>query len=257
MTERVIQLPPTSRLSRNVLGDCRWKIKTFVERDAYVTYDFIGGYDNPSGDVINDRHVYVMNRAMMARSSRAAWQRSMDRPIPELAEIAPDLDLVDASDAEVRKGHEALSELARPLLARKGLSDVSVSKVLYLLRPRFVAISDKYVRRCLGIPEPDTSNTDDSLSTLMAVQRGIRGLAKRNKEALDELLEYANALPPIPITQGELADMMIPVKLSKIRILDIVLWSDVAIHDEGHVNWSRWYANEVGAVSASDRRVDS
>ncbi len=109
-----------------------------------------------------------MNCAMRARSSNAAWSRSTRQPIPELREIPIELDLVDGQDAAVRDCYDALSGLARPLLARKGLTDVCVSKVLYLLRPNFVAISGSYVRRCLGITEPDTSNTSDLLSTLMA-----------------------------------------------------------------------------------------
>jgi len=254
MGDPVIQLPSGSRLKRRVTGNCRWKIKTCVERDAYVVYDVGGGYANQSLDAINEQHVYAMNCAMKARSSNAAWRRSMGQPILELAEIPIQLDLVDEPDANVRAGHNALSELARPLLARKGLSDVSVSKVLHLLRPNFVAISDKYVRRCLGIPEPDTSNTSDLLSTFLAVQRGIRGLAKCNKDSLDELFAYANALPSIQLTEGEFAGLTIPVKLSKIRILDIILWSDVAIHDEGHIQWSHWYAKEVGAVEEDESR---
>lgn len=240
MSEPVIHLPSNSRLRRGVLGDCRWKIKTFVERDAYVEYEVGGGYANPSLDVINEQHVHSMNCAMRARSSNAAWSRSIGQRIPELEEIPIELDLADGQDAEVRAGHDALSRLARPLLARKGLSDVSVSKVLYLLRPRILAISDKYVKRCLGIPEPDTSNTSDLLSTLMAVQRGMRGLARSNQGALDELFHYANSLPPIPLERGNFDGTLIPVRLSKIRILDIILWCDVAIHDEGHFTWSHW-----------------
>ena len=73
MKEPVIQLPATTRLGRRVLGDCRWKIKTFVERDAYADYDYGGGFANPSSDVITEAHVHAMNCAMRARSSNAAW----------------------------------------------------------------------------------------------------------------------------------------------------------------------------------------
>ena len=245
MSEPVIQLPATTRLGQQVLGDCRWKIKTFVERDAYVEYDYGGGLANPSLDVISEAHVHAMNCAMRARSSNAAWGRFTGQPLPELREIAATLDLVDGADAEVRTGYVALSRLARRLLSQSGLTDVSVSKVLHLLRPRFVAISDSYVRRCLGIDESGTGSTTDRVDTLMAVQRGIRGVAKMNKEALDELAEYAGSLPPVRPTTGKFVGQNIPVKLSKIRILDIILWSDVAIHDEHHQGWSRWYADEV------------
>ncbi len=56
MSEPVIQLLSTSRLRRGVLGDCRWKMRTFGERDAYVVYDFDGGYTNPSFDLTNEHH---------------------------------------------------------------------------------------------------------------------------------------------------------------------------------------------------------
>ena len=111
--------------------------------------------------------------------------------------------------------------------------------------PRFVAISDSYVRRCLGIDESGTGSTGDRLDTLMAVQRGIRGLAKANQEALDELAAYAGSLPPVRPKGGGFAGQEVPIILTKIRILDIILWSDVAIHDEYHQGWSRWYAEEV------------
>ncbi len=245
MAEPVIRLPLTTRLSRNVLEDCKWKIRTFVERDAYVEYDYGGGLLNPSLDVITEAHVHAMNCAMRARSSNAAWSHYTGQPLPELREIPGTLDLVDGIDSDVRAGYASLSRLASRLLARSGLSDVSVSKVLHLLRPRFIAISDSYVRRCLGIDESGTGSTGDRLDTLMAVQRGIRGLAKANKEALDELAAYAGSLPPVHPKLGTFAGQAIPVVLTKIRILDIILWSDVAIHDEHHLGWSRWYAEEI------------
>ncbi len=79
----------------------------------------------------------------------------------------------------------------------------------------------------------------------MAVQRGIRGLAKANKEALDELAAYAGSLPSVRPKIGGFAGQEVSVILTKIRILDIILWSDVAVRDEHHQGWSRWYAEEV------------
>ena len=161
---------------------------------------------------------------------------------------------MDGADAEVRVGYDALTRLARRLLSQSGLTDVSVSKVLHLIRPRFVAISDSYVRRCLGIDESGTASTTDRVDTLMAVQRGIRGLAKSNKAAIDELVLYADSLPPVHPKTGKFAGQDIPVRLSKARILDIILWSDVAIHDEHHQGWSRWYEEEVANRSAAMER---
>jgi hypothetical protein len=61
MPEPVIRLPATTRLGRRVLGDCRWKLRTFVERDAHVEYDFGGGYSLPSSDRISEHQVYGMH----------------------------------------------------------------------------------------------------------------------------------------------------------------------------------------------------
>ncbi len=246
MPEPVIRLPKMTRLGRQALDDCRWKLMTFVRRDAYVEYDYGGGLANPTEDILTEAHVHAMNCAMRARSPISAWTKFLGQPIGELREIPETLDLVDGTDAEVRSGYDALIQLARRLLSQSGLTDVSVSKVLHLLRPRSVAISDSYVRRCLGIDESGTASTGDRVDTLMAVQRGIRSLAKANKEALDELAAYAGTLPPVRPTTGKFAGREIPVRLSKARILDIILWSDVAIHDEGHQLWTRWYADEVG-----------
>jgi len=252
MREPVIQLPSTSRLRRRVLGDCRWKIKTFVERDAYVDYDFGGGYANPPSDVITRDHVRAMHCAMRGRSSNASWSRFTGRILPELLEIPYELDLADGLEAEVHNGWDAVARLAHRPLSLSRLTDVSVSMVLHLLRPKFVAISNSYVRRCLGVQDPATSSTSDLSNTLMAVQRGIGGLAKSNKGALNELFAFANALSPFRPEKGQFSGMLIPVKLSKIRILDIILWTDVAIHDEYHVDWSRWYANEIASVAGDE-----
>lgn len=124
MEDPTIKLSSLSRLGRNLLGDCRWKIRTFVERDAYVEYDFGGGIANPTQDVITEAHVHAMNCAMRARSSNAAWSKFLGQPLPELREIPDTLDLVDGADAGVRAGYDALNRLARRLLSQSGLTDV-------------------------------------------------------------------------------------------------------------------------------------
>jgi hypothetical protein len=235
-----------------VLEDCHWKIRTFVERDAYAEYDYAGGIASQAADRIREVHVYTMNRAMRARSSREAWSHFIDEPVPELADVPDELDLADSDDTVVRAGHEALARLGRRLLAKSGLTDVSVSKVLYLLRPRFVAISDAYVRRCVGVDEGGSGSTSDRVDTFMAVQRGIRGLCKSNREALTELSAFAASIGTVHALRGPYAGQEIPVVLSKTRILDIVIWSDVAIHDENHTLWRPLYESEVLGVSNTE-----
>ncbi len=113
MPEPVIRLPNMTRLGRQVLGDCRWKIRTFFERDAYVEYDYKGGLANPSLDVITETQVHAMNCAMRARSPNAAWSRFIGQPLSELRHIDETLDLVDGADADVRVW-EALASSKRP-----------------------------------------------------------------------------------------------------------------------------------------------
>lgn len=245
MAEPVIHLPRTTRLSRSVIGDCKWKLQTFVDRDAYVEYDYGGGYAQAPSDRISEHQVYVMHRMMKARSSNNSWRLFIDCSLPELQEIPRDLDLVDGEDSQVRAGYDPLSRLALRVMAQPRLTDVSFSKVVHLLRPRFVAISDDYVRRCLGIPDPESASTEERVNTLKAVQRGIRRLAKDNKAALDELADFAADLQPVRPKSGTFASQDVPVMLTKARILDIVLWTDVAIHDMNHEHWTAWYAEEV------------
>ena len=108
------------------------------------------------------------------------------------------------------------------------------TKALHLLRPRFVAISDKYVRKLLVIDEtqfPTTSDAEWYAERAVAVQRAIRALAQDNAASLDTLYAYANEeLPPV-MAPGSLGGRVnpsdrFPVKLSKARVLDVLLWSE-------------------------------
>jgi hypothetical protein len=247
MPEPVIRLPLTTRPSHNVLRDCKWKIRTFVERDAYVGYDYGCGIALRPSDIISEDQVRGMHCEMRGRSSNKSWSHFTDRPLAELQEIPQELDLEEADDPEVKAGHDALARLVRGIVAKPRLTDVSVSKVLHLMRPRFVAISDDYVRGCLGIGDYCTDDRLERLHTLMAVQRGIRRLARDNMDALEELAAYADSLPPVRLSIGKFAGKEVPILLTRVRILDIVLWTDVAIHDGHHPKWNRWYAEEVAA----------
>ena len=120
---------------------------------------------------------------------------------------------------------------------------MAVSKVLYLLRPRFVAISDSYVRDCLGVrggEVPDPSHPQRATfcaKRMLTVARGIRELGRTNHSALAELHAFANSLTA---PDGHY------VELSKLRVLDILLWTDVAIYGRNpHQRWTRWYREEA------------
>jgi hypothetical protein len=251
MDEPTIVLPPSTLLPEREIPDCRWILRTFVERDAYVGYDHRVRTLGYAGDRITDDHVYLMNSAMFARSSRTAWARFTGRPLPELARIPTDLDLIESLDAEVDAGLVALGAIVARLTGAPGLTDMAVSKVLFLLRPRFVAISDSYVRESLGISDASLgwqpAKEAQCAARLRAVERAMRTLGQENGEALASLHAYANALPDVVPPSGPYRGVRIPVQLSKLRVLDIVLWANIAIHGpKPHPAWSAWHRDEVG-----------
>jgi hypothetical protein len=247
MNEPIILLMSETGLGYREIADCKWKIRTFVERDAYGDYDYRSGYLQSPTDLITLDQVHAMNRVMLARSSIAAWQKFIAQPLEELRAIYPDLDLCDSPEAEVRAGNKALEQLGRRLMSARGIAEVASTYVLHLLRPRFVSLCSPYIRRCLNVRPSSTESAEDRWQTVFAVQRGMRTLAKANKDALDELSDYVASMTMVTPTLGTFIGQSIPVKLTKVRILDIVLWTELAIHFENHPGWSRWYAHEVGS----------
>lgn len=248
MREAEIQLPAKTRHSRSVIDHCKWKIQNFVEFDAYVGYDYAS--QEHSSDLITDKHVYLMNSVMMARSSKSAWQKFVGRPLPELTQIPRNADLIDDIDANLATALEALYSLVRRISGEKWLTDMAVSKVLYLLRPRFVAISDSYVRTCLGLPPveiwPGPHKGDECATRMLAVENAMRKLGHHNRDSLQELYEFTNSLPPVIPSKGAFRGKSVPVVLSKLRVLDILLWMDVAIHGHTpHPFWSKKYHQDV------------
>lgn len=236
-------------LGRHVIDRCRWIIRMFVERDAYADYDFGESYVHPSQAAITRHHVYVMNSVMRARSPIASWEPILERPLAQLAALSEDLDLIDSDDAAVERGLVALNGLVRTIASQRGLTDMAASKVLYLLRPRFIAISDSYVREELGISDrpfaAQLGSADAATKAvgcaarMRAVQEAVRTLGSDNEEALNELHAYANSIGAVTPVVGAYRGKAIPVRLSKARILDILLWADVAIHGPTpHQFWS-------------------
>jgi hypothetical protein len=156
MSEPEIHLPLRTQHCNVLIRDCEWKLKTFVERDAYVYYDYAASFARPHRDQISEFHIDAINQVMLARSSRKAWAQFINKPLPDLSLIPESLDLIDASDNQVQQALVSLRRLV------------------------------------------------------------------------------------------ELKGQPIPVRLTTIRILDILLWSDVAIHGpKPHPNWRRWYMEEV------------
>ena len=238
---------PAGRL----IPHCKWRLRTFVERDAYADYDYAATRFAAAADVITRDHVTAMNSAMFARSPRAAWNQFVGQPLPELRAIPTTLDLIDGSDEAVAVGLATLGRLVEVISAHKWLTDMAASKVLFLKRPRFVGVSDSYVRECLGIDERRLGERPETpafySARMIAVQRGLRELGKRNQAVLTELKAYVDGVVSVVPTVGRFKGQQIPVHLSKVRILDILLWTEVAIHGATpHPRWGPWYRTETG-----------
>ncbi len=247
MDEISVRIPAdtSSDAPRNVEGDertidnCCWRIKTFVERDAYV------GFDHESHGLPKDKvtreHIRLINSKMRARSPRKAWADILDKEFEELSQIPVGLDLIDSEESEVEPALEALAKLTKRLSAVKYLTDMAPSKTLHLLRPRFVAISDSYVREELSLNvEPSPSDTFYA-RRMIAVQRGIRELGLQNRTELNELSQYSSSLS-VPVSDSE----NVSVRLTKVRILDILLWTDLAVLY--HPSWSCWYRLKIEGI---------
>ena len=135
--------------------------------------------------------------------------------MPELHDIPDDLDLLDDAYSRVYRGIAAVRELVSQMAAINGVGDVAPTKALHLLRPRLVAASDDYVRGCLRIDDGDATPSGYA-ARAVAVQQATRRLGQENAAALAALQAYANNLPSVT------------VPLSKVRVLDMVLWSHTA-----------------------------
>lgn len=236
---------PTVAGQQSIITDCFAKLVHFVDKDAYLPYDYWITTRGLQRDVISWDHVYAINNAMRARSSREGWGHFVGQTVPELAAIPVDLDLIDGSEEDVCAALDALEIVARRISTAKGLTDMAASKVLYLMRPRLVAISDGYVRRCLGIPDTIIEGPQKGVLAgrrLREVHEAMRVVGLLNHQALVAL--QAQLLAELPVTRpavGPFAGQSIPVILSKVRILDILLWSHYAIHGEiPHIHWRQW-----------------
>ena len=237
MNEPAIRLPS--------IDNCKSLIRRYIKCDAYVEYDWLGSPDAGDHNALTRRQFWAIDGRMHAwmgpRSTQArdAFCRCWyDRPLPELRDIPPDLDLVDGYDTEVQRGIDAVSELVSQMAGMDGVGDVAATKALHLLRPRFIAISDSRVRPLLGIGERQFCPPKGKWYAAQAVDvhRKIRALAQKNEDALTKLHAYANKIAP-EIATGLLGERVAaskpPVKLSKARVLDIVVWSHARWTDVG------------------------
>lgn len=226
---------PTIRLPS--IDNCKSLIRRYIKHNAYVGYDWLGSPDAGDHDTLTRRQRKPIDDIMHANAPEEFWRGWLDRSLSEeLRDIPNDLDLVDCSDCELEPGINAVFELVRQMAAIPWVRDAAPTKALHLLRPRFVTISDRYVRITLGIGEDITrfsgrNKAERCAARVEAVQRAIRALAQDNAAALDKLHAYANRFagvtaPDLLNTQERReAASKPPVQLSKARVLDILLWS--------------------------------
>jgi hypothetical protein len=241
-----IVLPSVDGAPPRVIRDCKWRIRTFVERDAYVRYDYGGTRESVLPDVVSEQHVHAMNSAMNARSSRKAWSQLIGTPLPELTRIPSGVDLIDSPGPVIDSAWQELAGLVARITAVSGIGLTAASQVLHLMRPRLVAILSPHIQQRLGVPPADRPLAgNDPAAQFLAVQNQLRDLGRRNALSTQLLYEYAAQLKPFSPKDGPFAGQRVPVRLSKVRILDIVVWTDVAVEADNHPHWPAWFAAEV------------
>lgn len=217
------------------VSDCLAKVRFFCEHDAYADYDRVGYQYADEPDQLQPELLNATNRAMRARASRKAWAAFLDRYLAELAQVPVDVDLVESDDDEYLSARGAIERCYRLLTAATWITDMSASKMLYLKRPRLIAISDSYVRDVLAIPEPDPRRhpwrVEYCTQRALRVSDAVRGAGRHNVELLDHL-QKAMA----QTVEGISARYRTQMFLSKARVIDILLWVDAAIA-AGHKTW--------------------
>lgn len=200
---------------------CGDKLADFIRHDAYEVYDRMGILAEPRPDVISREQLCVMNSAMRARSKVDAWLPFLGRTLPELAQVPATVDLVDSPEGEVENALGYLRTAVESLCV-PWISDMGATKMLYLKRPKLVAISDSYIRQRLDVklsPGPERA---------IAVARAVREVGMANAEPLAQLKRISDGV----------TDPAVP--LSKARIVDILIWVEEAIA-QGHQFWSKRY----------------
>lgn len=223
-----------------VITNCKTKVSTYIQRHAYVPYDVWGTIGGGPPDQLTERHLDAIIGSMHAypyRSAgkgRAAWSPYLYQAIPSLAAVSFDLDLIDGQQAEVDRANDRLSDVVCTLSAAPQITDVQVSKMLHLQRPNFVAIADKIVRTRLRVTHEVVGPWDrprDSWGKWYGlrwriIQERMRELGQANRDTLNELQTWMRDLLPIKAARKPLKGEMVDVLLSKVRLLDIILWMD-------------------------------
>jgi len=213
------------------LSRCREKLLTFCLYDAYEDYDAIASCD----EVVTREQFDAVNDAMKANAPLEPWLKFLSpNPIPGLAAVPEDIDVIDSADDEYAVVRESVRRVYETLCNDAGIDDMASSKVCHLKRPRLIAIADSYVRGVLLGPDSRFAPSDPRRGSKLA-QRGIkvmdavREIGKSNAGSLTTLHEYVGTLR-VDGTR---------VNLNKGRILDILIWVEIAIRNRNSL-WTAW-----------------
>ena len=198
--------------TRQTLTRCEERLLVFCALDAYGSYDVSGielGRQKPNR--ILREQIRLMNDSMRARSPYAVWAESglLEAELRELAELPTDADLVDMADEEWA-GVKVSLKATYERVMRPRLGAAAATKILYLHRPRLIAITDAEVAEffeCQTLPPVDRA---------MAVAEHVREMARfaGNDSALTAIQQYLSSR-----TVGGR-----PIAVSKVRILDALIW---------------------------------
>jgi len=203
--------------------NCLEKLRYFCEHDAFPRYDVAGYNYIHQSDRFQRDLLTAMNREMMARSPKKAWAPLLDKPLSVLADIPTDVDLIDSPETIYFEARKKMRSYYLMITNINWITDMAASKMLYLKRPKLAAISDSYVRTMLNISEPDTRKhpyrSQFYTARVLSVCDTVRKIGQENITLLNSLQEK-----------------MSPVVISKARIVDILIWVEMAI-SQNHPTW--------------------
>ena len=164
---------------------------------------------------------------MRARSRNKSWEPFLDVIFQPLADVPAYFDVITATDGEFEYLVAQIKKSFMVLSAVPWITDMAASKVLHLKRPGVFAISDSYVREALAVREPNSrpypGRAEYFSERGVSVIRAVRAVGRAN---LTELLGL----------QATLAHRVPSYQLSLLRMVDILVWVDMAIWRH-HPHW--------------------
>ena len=171
-------------------------------------YDSLAGAGDPDRIVVED--VVAMNTTMRARSEHAAWQPVFDDDQEWLRAIPRNLDFLETDDAawQTADGEELLSAAIRGCI-HPGIGLASATKVLYLKRPLFVPILDRFVAEVMGVNLPDAPSVAQRVQVGRQLVAALRREGRANLDVLRDIQRQLGEEFP---------------KRSLVRIFDLILW---------------------------------